>query len=91
MPVTRDADYPPHLTALFQAFNRSAEGYDANDVLDVAANFYIAALNYNCPKTATRESKIAWARANLEAIIKGFEVDIDGPPAGSIPVHSGTN
>lgn len=44
MTVTRSKDYPPEVARLFQSFNTCADGFTTGQVLDAAANFFIAAI-----------------------------------------------
>lgn len=45
MTITRDADFPAEIAALFQSFNRCAEGHDLAHVLDAATNLMLLAIS----------------------------------------------
>jgi hypothetical protein len=45
MPVTRDPDVSAEMVVLFQTFNHAAEGHSPRNVLEVAFNFMVAAIN----------------------------------------------
>lgn len=47
MLVTRDPGYAVEAAALFQAFNRCADGHDAQHVLDATINFLICGIAYH--------------------------------------------
>lgn len=46
MAVTREADYPPEMAQLMQAFNVVADGYSAEVVLNASMQMVAAAIGY---------------------------------------------
>ena len=44
MPITRDANYPPEMAQLMQAFNMAADGYDTLTVMNASLQMMAAAI-----------------------------------------------
>lgn len=88
MTVTRDPNYPVEAAALFQAFNRCADGHDAQHVLDATINFLICGIAYHArDRRLTEEKTEAWIAEIAGCISKGVKVDLSGQkPADAVSV-----
>jgi hypothetical protein len=71
MTVTRDPDYPTEAAALFQMFNRCAEGTPISLVVDVAANFFVCSMREAARvRDLAPEEAERWLRATCENMVK---------------------
>lgn len=91
MTVTRDPNYPPEAAALFQAFNRCADGHDAQHVLDATINFLICGIAYHAKDRKLDDDQVcAWVGKIASCITKGVQNDILGvKPADAVSVPIG--
>lgn len=78
MAVTHDPEFPPQIAALFQTFNRCADGCDPWHVMEAAFNLAIAAIvAMHGPE---REEAIEYAAEAAEKIAPLVAAQYDRPP-----------
>lgn len=88
MGVTRDPDYPSEMASLMEAFNRCADGHDANIVLNAAMQMTIATINYHArARGHDREQMTAFCQQVLSFIAMGVSDNFQrNPQLGDVPV-----
>lgn len=67
MTITRDADYPPEVAALFSAFNGCAEGYASEQVVEAAFNLLVCAINFH---SGAQEPAVAFATELADVLVE---------------------
>lgn len=88
MPVTREADFPVDIAQLVQAFNVAADGFDANTVLNAAAQMVAAGVGYIAKDKGIELEKALEYADYIASIIKA-EIKSNwerAPQASDIPV-----
>lgn len=88
MAITRDPNYPVEAAALFQAFNRCADGHDPEHVLDATINFLICGISYHAKhRNLTEEQVGTWVAQIMTCVRTGVQNDMLGiKPADAVPV-----